>query len=126
MSNPKKTLVSPEISFTFQPQIKSRFRWRIDKPIEHILHNGDKLTIPSGWHTDFASVPRWLWSFFPPYGDDLLAFIVHDYLYIERLYDRKFADEEMRHIQKSLGAPSRRYQPIYRAVRMFGGKYWRT
>lgn len=38
------------------------------------------ITIPSGFKSDGASVPRVFWGFFPPIGKYLPAAILHDYL----------------------------------------------
>jgi Protein of unknown function (DUF1353) len=42
---------------------------------------GRTVHVPVGFVTDFASVPRWLWSFLPPTGQYGKASLVHDYLY---------------------------------------------
>jgi len=41
--------------------------------------------VPTGYVTDFASVPRLLWFFTPPSGEYTLAAIVHDYLITDAL-----------------------------------------
>ena len=39
------------------------------------------ITVPKGYETNGADVPRIFWSFFPPYRSDYLpAVVVHDYL----------------------------------------------
>ena len=51
------------------------FVYFIDKP------DGDvKVKVPAGFKTDFASVPRLLWSVLPPVGLYSKAAVVHDYL----------------------------------------------
>ena len=77
--------------------------WQVAEPISVDLSDGNTITIPKGMVTDLASVPRFLWGIFPPANDALIAYLVHDYLYI---YDyrqvelgdkvaRRFADTEM-------------------------------
>lgn len=39
------------------------------------------IEIPSGFITDYASVPRLFWSWIPPWGEYGPAAILHDYLY---------------------------------------------
>lgn len=39
------------------------------------------LTVPKGFITDFASVPRVFWNIFPPFGEYTEAAVAHDYLY---------------------------------------------
>jgi hypothetical protein len=40
------------------------------------------ITIPAGFVTDFASIPRFLWSIYPPTGRYQEAAVVHDWLYV--------------------------------------------
>lgn len=37
-------------------------------------------TIPKGYVTDFASVPKFLWSILPPLGRHNLAALLHDWM----------------------------------------------
>lgn len=39
------------------------------------------VTVPAGFVTDLASVPRVVWSFYPPDGPWVKAAIIHDFLY---------------------------------------------
>jgi hypothetical protein len=94
------------------------------KDFEIMLSNGDKVIVPAGTQTDFATVPRLLWSFVSPYGYDEVSFIVHDYLYDNRMYTRKFCDEQMLFLQLTCGASYLRAFVMFMAVRIFGKKYW--
>lgn len=62
-----------------------RRRWRTTREIVYFvgrLGSGWAITIPAGFETDGASVPRLLWMFFPPLGGDYdEAAVLHDYLY---------------------------------------------
>jgi len=40
-----------------------------------------ELSIPSGFKTDLASIPRILWAIYPPFGKYTNASIIHDFLY---------------------------------------------
>ena len=47
------------------------------------------VTVPSGYHTDGASISRVLWSIWPPNRSDYLpAVVVHDYLCDEEEYTK--------------------------------------
>ena len=59
------------------------------------LSNYLVITIPEGFEWDLSSVPKRLWSIFPPDGDFELGALIHDYLYVTKKTSRKFADEEM-------------------------------
>jgi len=43
--------------------------------------DGIIITVPKGFKTDFASIPRFLHSIISPNGKWILASILHDYLY---------------------------------------------
>lgn len=69
--------------------------YRLMVPLKLELSNGDILTIPGGFIWDLSSVPRAMWSLLPPDGEFEIGTIIHDYLYKNKLYTRKFADKEM-------------------------------
>lgn len=60
-------------------------RWKTTRDITYLvgaLHSGWQITIPVGFETDGASVPRFMWIFFPPLGGDYdEAAVLHDFLY---------------------------------------------
>lgn len=55
--------------------------WLLLKDFEYIRPNGERIVVPSGFLTDFASIPRGLWNIFPPTGEYGRAAVIHDYLY---------------------------------------------
>lgn len=71
------------------------------------LSNGFEITIPKGFIWDLSSTPRVIWWLLPPDGDFDLAYLIHDYLWIEKEkmriefekqgldFTRKFTDDEM-------------------------------
>ena len=95
--------------------------WKLTAPLEyHCVRTGDIITVPKGFVTDFASVPRvpvayWL------FGSRANApAALHDYLYREGTYGRKMADLIFLDAMKSCGYSLFTRRPMYRAVRMFG------
>src|SRR5215217_6020711 len=50
------------------------------------------VTVPEGFVTDFASIPRVFWSALRPDGLYTYPAIVHDYLYWEQTVTREVAD----------------------------------
>ncbi len=104
-------------------------KWEVVKPIVVELSDGYLITIPKGFITDLSSVPQPFWNIFTPYGDFLLAAIVHDYLYVIKYNnDRAFCDKEMLIISKALNNADwfkRKDNEIrYKTVRLFGNHYW--
>jgi hypothetical protein len=59
------------------------------------LSNGDVITIPKWFKWDLASVPQIVQNIIRESGDDDIAYLIHDYLYVEKIYSRKFSDNEM-------------------------------
>lgn len=59
------------------------------------LSNGDVIKIEKGFQWDLSSVPRFLHGILSPDGDFEAAAMIHDWLYQNKLYTRKFNDKEM-------------------------------
>lgn len=90
---------------------------------------GVHITVPSGFQSDGASVPRMFWkTVFPPLDRHALrAAVIHDYLYREDNlgFDRKDADALFLGLMILDGvAPTRAFR-AYIGVRLFGRFSWR-
>jgi len=103
------------------------YDWEIHQEISVVLSNDVIMEIPIGYVTDFASVPRWLWSLISPQGVGTnLASIIHDFIYTEHNYSRKFADKEFLAWLNFLEPNHKiRNKLMYRAVRAFGKSRWK-
>ncbi len=109
--------------------------WRVTAPFVYRT-NGDEIAIPSGFITDFASIPRIFWNILPPTGNYGKAAVVHDLLYrcggriryaqaldgswTYRQYSRAEADGVLRDAMTVLGVGRITRGVIYGAVRAFG------
>ena len=87
------------------------------------------ITVPTNFITDLATIPKFLWSVYPPAGYYQHAAILHDYLYTlhhmgEDACDRKEADRRFRVQMKADGVGIRTCWTFWLAVRLFGGIYW--
>lgn len=58
----------------------SATRWRLTRPLTWTGTEGDTITVPEGFVTDFATVPRFLHWLFLPYGAYTRAAVLHDWL----------------------------------------------
>jgi hypothetical protein len=98
--------------------------------LEIELSNKYVIVIPRGYIWDLASVPRGLWWLFPPDSDAELAFLIHDYLYENRIGSRSFADNEMLIWSSKLSGRSKTSlrnidnKMRYLAVKWFGKRAW--
>lgn len=54
--------------------------WVVTEGITYHIDDNTYVYVPQGYLTDGASVPRWVWSAIPPWGDHGLATVIHDYL----------------------------------------------
>ena len=82
------------------------------------------VTVPVGFVTDFASIPRIFWSALRPDGDYGYAGIIHDYLYWVQPVGRKTADETLRFAMQDFSVAPATVTVIYDAVRAGGGGAW--
>jgi len=100
-------------------------KWKTFNQIDVKLSDGSYLEIPKGFSTDLSTVPKSLWGVLPPFGNFLLAALVHDYLYVTKdKRGRKFADKEMLIISNENNNNKVDNYFRYYAVRLFGGLYW--
>jgi len=81
--------------------------------------------VPKDFSSDGASVPRALWSIYPPFGKYLEAAVVHDYFCVlgeegESPIDYKKAAKVFREAMKVCGVNWWRRNKMYWAV-VFGG-----
>jgi hypothetical protein len=84
-----------------------------------------KVTVPAGFATDFASVPRAFWRIIPPWGKYNRAAVVHDWIYSENRFSRKAADWIFLDLMRRLGVSWWKRTVMYRAVRVGGWVTWR-
>jgi len=77
----------------------SRFRepiYFLTAPISWTPNPGQEryeaVSVPNGFVTDFASIPRIFWSALRPDGEHAYAAVVHDYLYWTQIRSREEAD----------------------------------
>jgi hypothetical protein len=98
-------------------------RWRLVKPLSY-QGRDEPFEVPEGFETDFASVPRVLWSLIPTYGRYTKAAVLHDYL-CRKAADGEFnrcdADGLFRRTMRELGVGLARRRMMWAAVRWAGG-----
>lgn len=80
--------------------------------------------VPAGFVTDFASVPRFLWSIFPPHGRYSPAAVFHDWLYQYGPLTRAGADKAFLESMAALKVPLWQRLAMYAGVRLGGGVAW--
>jgi hypothetical protein len=84
----------------------------------------DAVTVPAGFVTDFASIPRIFWSLLPPDGQYTYPAIVHDYLYWTQTGSKDAADSIFKFGMEDFGIAIPTIYAIYNAVHLFGRNAW--
>jgi len=90
------------------------------------LGSDDKINVPEGFMTDFASVPRPLWWLFPRWGRYGNAAVIHDFCYWEQSRSRKQADDIFLEAMGVLGVRKLTRYILYLSVRIFGCLAWKS
>lgn len=84
----------------------------------------DKYTVPAGFVTDFASVPRGLWNILPPFGRYSRAAVLHDWMYHTGIVNRARADRIFLEGMAALGVSWAKRWAMYFGVRVGGWVRW--
>lgn len=83
------------------------------------------VVVPTGFVTDFASIPRVFWSLLRPDGEYAYAAVIHDFLYWTQSGSREDADKILRFAMQDFGVGEATMTTIYDAVRIGGGSAWK-
>lgn len=97
-----------------------------DHPIRYLSEIAARMfTIPVGFFTDFASVPRWMPVIYALIGDRAHeAAALHDWLYYAAITTRKMADRVLREAVITCGISNWQANLFYIGVRAGGWKAW--
>ena len=82
------------------------------------------VTVPKGFVTDLASIPRIFFSLLRPDGEYTYPAIIHDYLYWMQQGTRKDADQIFKLGMEALEIQPSIVSTIYQAVSRFGQSAW--
>lgn len=102
----------------------TRGRFKTLEHLDHQLINGRQLFVPRGTVSNGASVPRLLWWIYPPYGTYTYPAVIHDFLYENNLYTRKFADRQFLIDMGRCNTNKFTKWLFYYIVRIFGSLNW--
>lgn len=97
--------------------------WCLVKPygyITFVRQRWHEIQVPSGFVTDFASVPRPFRALYESWGAYGHASVIHDYLCDNPdVYTRKYADDVFLEAMKTSGVPARHRRVLYAGVRVW-------
>lgn len=106
--------------FETSPAVRSPFPklWDLVDELVWVGAQGDRIVVPVGFRTDFATVPRFLHWLILPYGAYQWAAVLHDWL-LHLL-------AEARRLGTAPAINSRDADGIFRAAMRDGGIWWAT
>jgi hypothetical protein len=92
-------------------------QWELREPV---VYQGarETFTVPTGFRTDFASIPRLVVWLIPRYGLYTRSAILHDYLCKTEVVDRADADGLFRRSMRELGVSIPRRWMMWAGVRL--------
>ena len=101
------------------------YRWRL---LENFPYHSELLgrwfTVPKGFVTDFASVPRVPVAYWLTGGIAHISAVVHDYLYSTHLTTRSEADQVFLEAAAASNIPAWRRNLMYWGIRAGGWQRW--
>ena len=100
--------------------------WILETPLVWLDPVYGALSVPAGFRTDLASIPRAVRNlpFLDPDGQSRRPATMHDWLYAERSKGKDFADNFLRDSLIAEGASKATANAFYYGVHWFGGPSW--
>ena len=99
----------------------------LDKPLRYTVAKTNKaITVPEGFVTDLASIPRGLWWWQGLQGPTMSPAIVHDYLYWTQVCSKQEADAVIYLAMLDAGVDKASARLVYQGVARFGNAAWRS
>jgi hypothetical protein len=118
---PPTAVDSPDLSFLKQGPLAAI----LQRPMSYqIGKTRDSITVPAGFVTDFASIPRALWTELSPVGEHERAAIVHDYLYWFQPCEREETDNLLMIAMREGGVSDLQRGAVYAGVRVGSADAW--
>lgn len=96
--------------------------WRVTTPFTYLISDTQSVSIPAGYLTDGASVPKVFWNIIPPWGKYGQAAVVHDLLCeyltvlengLPKAISRAYCDSILNQAMEDLDVPARKRLSIY-------------
>jgi hypothetical protein len=102
--------------------------WIVVEDMTYVIGStNERIVVPKGFVTDFASIPQALWSVgLSPYGQYSRAAVVHDYLYWSQGCSRRQADRLLVIAMKESNVSGFDEFLVYQGVHKGGGGPWKA
>ena len=105
-----RNIVNPKLEYHYKSNT-----WRL-----LACYTIDGVTIPAGFESDGATVPRFLWWYVPPTGPHLPAVLIHDYLYKHAIGTKAAADDAFYRVLRQSGVGYLKSRLMYWGVKIVG------
>jgi hypothetical protein len=100
-------------------------KWRLTAPLVYQSDIADQtFTVPAGFITDYASVPRAPLVYWLCGDTSTLASVIHDAIYTFHWVTREVADAVLKEASLLTGVPSWRAWLMWAGVRIGGASHW--
>jgi Protein of unknown function (DUF1353) len=121
-----KFLSELEVELVSDATNSGRGTWRLTVPLVYQSDvAGETFTVPAGFETDFASVPRAPIAFLLTADSAHEASALHDFLYTPpHPVARAVADAVLKEASEVSGVPAWRAWLMWAGVRIGGGSHW--
>jgi len=116
-----------QFTTNFKGELVGKNLWMNIEPFEYHVNtypSDEVITVPIGFETNFASIPRILWPVISPIDRHAKAAVIHDYCYYHGLYNRKISDMIFREGLRVLNVKAWKVFCMYRSLRIFGWYTW--
>lgn len=100
--------------------IREAGKRRLLAPLVYFSHIAGEIVVPTGFKTDFASVPRIPFAYLLAGDTAHAAAVIHDFLYRTKKVPRRIADAVFLEAMATSGVPWWRRRIMHLAVRTFG------
>ncbi|WP_392552934.1 DUF1353 domain-containing protein [Orbus wheelerorum] len=99
--------------------IFGEYNYILLEPLNYNVNN-EVITVPSGFITDGNTLPRFLWSIYPPLNKALRAAILHDYMYDNAIMTKAIADDAYKKVCRECGVNKRMMYIALFFIHFFG------
>lgn len=113
-----------EVALVDDHSSDGRGTWRLLADLVYLSGAGQTFSVPAGFVTDFASVPRIPVAFFLAGDSCHEAAVLHDWLYTVHPVDRAGADALLREACEACSVPAWRRWLVWAGVRVGGFHAW--
>lgn len=118
-------LAVPAIIKIAEASSTGRAKWRTQGELDYFDNKGRMWTVPTGYITDFASVPRLPLMYWLTGDTAHMSAVFHDYLctdFVPAMMTWREAADLFREAMVAEGTPAWRRFGMYWAVRLFGSE----